>query len=159
MLDRVLVDVPGEQSKRSQIGQPHFYQLRFLWAPSPFLIKMNNVIFSTDILLLQMISFIPPVRSVILILLLQILVHSFSFRPFNRFEVLSSLCSLDPRKPTGADHLNTLLLILAAPFIVDILLHILNLTLLTGCIHNIGKTAFVTPLHKITAQSQNYPSW
>jgi len=44
--------------------------------------------------------------------------------------------------------LNTRLLILAAPFIVDILLHIFNLTLLTGCLLNIWKTAFVTPLHK-----------
>lgn len=63
--------------------------------------------------------------------------HSFSFRSFIRFEVLSALCSLDLRKPTGADHSNTRLLILAAPFIVDILLHIFNMTLLPGCIHNI----------------------
>lgn len=46
--------------------------------------------------------------------------HCFSFRPFTRFDVLSALCSLDLRKPTGADNLNTQLLILAAPFIVDI---------------------------------------
>ncbi len=84
--------------------------------------------------------------------------HSFFFRPFTRSEVLSALCSLDPRKPTGADHLNTRLLILAAPFIVDILLHIFNLTLLTGCIPNIWKTAFVTPLHKSgpTNELNNY---
>ena len=79
----------GEQSKRSQVGRPHLYPLRFLRDPSPFLMKMNNVIFLTDILLLQVISFIPPVQSVILILLLQILIPIVSLlRLDEKFSVL-----------------------------------------------------------------------
>ena len=46
------------------------------------------------------------------------------------------------------DKLNPGLLLLAAPLIVNILTHIFNLTLLTGTIPVLWKTAFVLPLHK-----------
>ena len=76
--------------------------------------------------------------------------QTFSLKPFTNIEVFNALCSINPKKSTGADQLELSLLFLVAPFLVDYLTHIFNLTVITGSISDIWKMLFnyVQPLHK-----------
>ena len=72
----------------------------------------------------------------------------FSFRPFSGHKVYEALSGIGAKKSTGADQLDPHLLLLAASVITDALTHIFNLTLVTGIIPTVRKTALVSPLHK-----------
>ena len=74
---------------------------------------------------------------------------SFSFRPIQQHEVLSALRNSKCMKSSvGADQLDPRLLKLAAPIIARPLTHIFNLSLFSGYIPSIWKSALVVPLHK-----------
>ncbi len=65
--------------------------------------------------------------------------QTFSLKPFTNLEVFYVLCSVDPRKSTGADQLEPRLLLLAATFLVECLTYICNLTVVTENIPDVGR--------------------
>lgn len=72
----------------------------------------------------------------------------FTLQPISPYLVANALNTIDPRKSTGADKLDPLFLKLSTPFIIEPISHIFNLSISSGTIPNIWKSAFVTPLYK-----------
>lgn len=62
--------------------------------------------------------------------------------------MFNALCFIDPKRSTGADHLNPRLLLSTAQFLVELSTYIFNLTLETESVSAIWKSAFILPLHK-----------
>ena len=78
----------------------------------------------------------------------------FSFRPFSQFEVFEALQSLNPKTSTGEDNLDSFFLKLSAPVITEQLTHIFNLSIITGRVPSVWKSAQVIPLHKGGAKDE-----
>lgn len=75
-------------------------------------------------------------------------VSQFSFEPFSGSVVFEALQSIDTRKSTGEDNVDPFFLKLAAPLITEQITYIFNLSISTGIVPSIWKTAHVFPLHK-----------
>ena len=74
--------------------------------------------------------------------------ESFKFEPITADYVFKELNCLDTKKAPGLDSLHPLLLKESAHFICDVIAHIFNTSLRTGCIPKDWKRARVTPLFK-----------
>ena len=74
--------------------------------------------------------------------------HMFNLTPFTVAEVHKALKHLNPRKPSGPDHLEPRFLKLAADLIAEPLTHLFNLSLASNKIPMIWKAAYVLPLLK-----------
>ncbi len=70
----------------------------------------------------------------------------------------NSLHAIDTKKSVGEDKLDLYFLKLATPLIVNYITHIFHLSILSGTVPKVWKTASVTPLHKGggTADLNNY---
>lgn len=74
--------------------------------------------------------------------------NSFFFEPFTGFEVLKTIKSLNNSKSCGADGISNQMLKHVALNIVDILTHLFNSSVLSGCFPAELKCAIVIPLFK-----------
>ena len=75
-------------------------------------------------------------------------VSHFSFQPFSPSETLYILQSIDPKCATGVDNLDSFFIKLAAPAICEPLTHIFNLSIASGVVPQVWKSAKVAPIHK-----------
>ena len=74
--------------------------------------------------------------------------NSFFFHPVSEEDVLGEIFKLDPRKATGQDTINPLLVIHAAHIIACPLTHIINCSLNNGIFPSLLKIAKVIPIYK-----------
>ena len=72
----------------------------------------------------------------------------FSIHPIPTHVVLEALQAINIRSSVGEDCLDPYFLKLSAPFIVDLITFIFNLSLSSGVVPNVWKSAHVVPLHK-----------
>ncbi len=72
----------------------------------------------------------------------------FSLTPFSISEVLSALSYIDTRKSVGEDNLDPFFLKVSAPLITEYIAYIFNLSIFSGLVPRVWKTAHVLLLHK-----------
>ena len=72
----------------------------------------------------------------------------FSLHTVTSSAVKEALQTMDCRKATGEDHLNPYFLKLSAPIITNQITHLFNLSISTGVIPQVWKSAHVVPLHQ-----------
>ena len=74
--------------------------------------------------------------------------HSIFLNPVDSQEVNSIINKLKPKTSSGKDNVSSKLLKFVSPCIIDILAHIINISLTNGIFPNEMKTAKVIPIYK-----------